>query len=119
AAPNHVTSVQLAKEIPGLDLSLHADMRYNGRFYTDLENLERTSNRGERGPVPDYTIFNAGATYEVSDALRLKLSVRNLTDAVYIGSRMHSNPRFREANLSTGILPGPRRQINLSIQYDF
>jgi len=119
AAPNHVTSVQLAKEIPGLDLSLHADMRYNGRFYTDLENLERTSNRGERGPVPDYTIFNAGATYEASDALRLKLNVRNLTDEVYIGSRMHSNPRFREANLSTGILPGPRRQINLSIQYDF
>ena len=119
AAPNHVTSVRLSKEIPALDLSLHADMRYNGRFYTDLENFEDTTNRGERGPVPDYTLFNAGATYDVSDALRLKLNVRNLTDEVYIGSRVHSNPRQRSANLSTGIIPGARRQINLAVTYDF
>ena len=119
AAPNHVTSVRLSKKIPALNLSLYTDMRYNGRFYTDLENFEDTTNRGERGPVPDYTLFNAGATYDVSDALRLKLNVRNLTDEVYIGSRVHSNPRQRSANLSTGIIPGARRQINLAVTYDF
>jgi Fe(3+) dicitrate transport protein len=119
AAPNHVTSVRLSKEIPALNLSLYTDMRYNGRFYTDLENFEDTTNRGERGPVPDYTLFNAGATYDVSEALRLKLTAKNLTDNVYIGSRVHSNPRQRSANLSTGIIPGARRQINLAVTYDF
>jgi len=42
-----------------------------------------------------------------------------VTDNVYIGSRLHSNPRDTEASKSTGILPGPRRQINLSVQYNF
>jgi Fe(3+) dicitrate transport protein len=42
-----------------------------------------------------------------------------VTDNVYIGSRLHSNPSQPSANLSTGIIPGARRQVNLSIQYDF
>ena len=119
AAPTHTATVGLSKRVSALNLTLHTDLRYKGRFYTDLENLETTSNRGERGPVPSYTVIDAGATYEYSDALRVQLTAKNVTDHVYVGSRLHSNPRQPSANLSTGILPGPRRQINLSIQYDF
>lgn len=119
AAPNHTATVGLSKHISGLDLTLHTDLRYKGRFYTDLENLESTNNRGERGPVPSHTVLDAGVTYEYSDELRVDLTAKNVTDNVYIGSRLHSNPRQPSANLSTGILPGPRRQINLSLQYDF
>ncbi len=119
AAPNHTATVGLSKRVSALDLTLHTDLRYKGAFYTDLENLETTSNRGERGPVPSHTVLDAGATYDYSDALSVQVSAKNVTDHVYVGSRLHSNPRQPSANLSTGILPGPRRQINLSIQYDF
>jgi Fe(3+) dicitrate transport protein len=119
AAPNHTGTVRLSKTIDPLNLTLYGDMRYTGRFYTDLENLESTTNRGERGPVPSNAIFNAGATYDISDDLRVQLTAKNVTDNVYIGSRLHSNPRQPSASLSTGIIPGSRRQVNLSVRYSF
>jgi Fe(3+) dicitrate transport protein len=119
AAPTHTATVGLSKAFPGLGLTLSTDLSYTGRFYTDLENLEMTNNRGERGPVPARTVLDAGATYEVSNALSLQLTAKNVTDNVYIGSRLHSNPSQPSANLSTGIIPGGRRQVNLSIKYDF
>jgi len=119
AAPTHTATVGLTKTFASIGLTLSTDLSYTGRFYTDLENLERTNNRGERGPVPAHTVLDAGATYEYSDALSVQLTAKNVTDNVYIGSRLHSNPSQPSANLSTGIIPGARRQINLSLQYDF
>ena len=124
AAPNHTATVGLSKTFSDLGLTLRSSMRYRGEFYTDLQNLgyDLTSNRGERGPVPSHTVFDVGATYRYSDDLRFNLTAKNVTDNVYIGSRLHSNPRDRRASSnggSTGILPGPRRQINLSVQYNF
>ncbi len=119
AAPNHTATVGLSKTFSDIGLTLSTDLRYTGRFYTDLENLEMTTNRGERGPVPAHTVLDAGATYAYSDALSVQLTAKNVTDNVYIGSRLHSNPRQPSANLSTGIIPGARRQINLSIRYNF
>ncbi|MEF8796902.1 MAG: TonB-dependent receptor [Salinivenus sp.] len=119
SAPRHTATVGLTQPVPALPLTLRADLRYVDAFYTDLENLESTTNRGERGPVPSHTVLDAGAVYTVSDALRLQLTAKNVTDHVFVGSRLHSNPREPTAAGSTGILPGPRRQINLSVNYDF
>jgi len=119
AAPNHTATVGLSKTFSEIGLTLSTDLSYTGRFYTDLENLGMTNNRGERGPVPAHTVLDAGATYAYSDALSVQLTAKNVTDNVYIGSRLHSNPSQPGANLSTGIIPGARRQVNLSIQYDF
>jgi len=121
AAPNHTASVGLSKTFSDLGLTLRSTLRYRGEFYTDLENLEFTTNRGDTGPVPSHTVLDAGATYRYSNDVRFSLTVKNVTDNVYVGSRLHSNPRDRKATSrggSTGIIPGPRRQINLSIQYD-
>ena len=46
-------------------------------------------------------------------------SANNITDESYIGSRLHSNPGQKEAGLSSGIIIGPRRQINLGLEYNF
>ena len=124
AAPNHTATVRLSKTLDGLGLSVYGGMRYRGAFFTDLENLPVNQpgappSHGERGPVSSVTLFNAGATYDVTDALRVQVTVKNLLDEVYVGSRLHSNPRQPDANLSTGIMPGPRRQANLSITYNF
>ena len=40
-----------------------------------------------------------------------------ITDKIYIGSRLHSNPSQTQADISSGIIPGPRRQINFTIKY--
>ncbi|PSQ63047.1 MAG: TonB-dependent receptor [Bacteroidetes bacterium QH_10_64_19] len=119
AAPTHTGAVGLSKTFADLGLTLRTDLRYQGKFYTDLENLESTTNRGERGPVPSHTVLDASVTYAVSDALEIQLTAKNVTDNVYLGSRLHSNPRDRKASQSTGILPGPRRQVNFSFEYDF
>ena len=44
---------------------------------------------------------------------------KNITDEIYIGSRLHSNPGQKDANISSGIIPGPRRQINIGLEYSF
>ena len=51
--------------------------------------------------------------------MRLYLSGKNITDLSYIGSRLHSNPGQPQPDLSSGILIGPRRQINLGLEYSF
>jgi Fe(3+) dicitrate transport protein len=119
AAPTHTATLGLSKAFTDIGLTLSTNLSYTGRFYTDLENLETTTNRGERGPVPAHAVLDAGVTYDYTDALSVQLTAKNVTDNVFIGSRLHSNPRQPGANLSTGIIPGPRRQINLSLQYDF
>ena len=49
--------------------------------------------------------------------MNLFLSGKNILDTVYIGSRLHSNPIKKDPSVSSGILPGPRRQINLGFEY--
>ena len=44
---------------------------------------------------------------------------QNITDEIYVGSRLHSNPGQKQANISSGIIPGARRQINLGLEYNF
>ena len=94
------------------------------KVYTDYENIEFGNpavsyNRGDTGPVPSYFILNGSATYQFNPDWEVQLTGKNLTDEIYIGSRLHSNPRQRSADLSTGIMPGPRRQINLQIRRNF
>lgn len=118
-APTHAATVGLSKTIRPLNLTVRTNLRYRDRVYTDLENIEKTSNRGDMGPVPAHAVLDASASYQITPDVRVQLTGKNVTDNVFIGSRLHSNPRQPEASLSSGILPGPRRQINVSLKYDF
>jgi Fe(3+) dicitrate transport protein len=115
-APHHTLNVGLSKELAsGLDA--HVDMQYVSRAYTDFENIEKTYNRGDTGPVPGYSLLNASASYRVTPELTVSVAGKNLLDLVYIGSRLHSHPGMPEASQSSGIMPGGRRQINLTVRY--
>ena len=57
--------------------------------------------------------------YQINSNYRFYFSGKNITDQIYIGSRLHSNPGQPQAHLSSGILPGPRRQINIGFEYSF
>ena len=117
-APQHTFTVGLAKRI-GDALRLRTDMRFVDEVFTDFENLQKTFNRGDTGPIPSYTIVNASIDYKLTRQWQLFLTAKNIFDHVYIGSRLHSNAGQPEANLSSGILIGPRRQILFGIKQGF
>ena len=117
-APRHTFTVGLAKRI-GDVLRLRADVRFVDEVFTDFENLQQTFNRGDTGPIPSYAIVNASIDYKIIQQWQIFLTAKNIFDHVYIGSRLHSNAGQPEANLSSGILIGPRRQILFGIKQGF
>ena len=98
---------------------MRLDLRYVDKVYTDFENIEEEDNVGVSGSVPSYYFFNLSADYRINEKMRILLTGKNITDEIYIGSRLHSNPGQKQANISSGILPGPRRQINIGLEYLF
>lgn len=117
-APHHSLTAGISKEFK-FSLSFNFDMQYVSTVYTDFENINYTANRGDQGPIPTYTIYNASALYKLNKHWQFSFSGKNLADNIYIGSRLHSNPAQPEANISSGILPGNRRQLNVGIKYAF
>ncbi|RKU20460.1 TonB-dependent receptor [Candidatus Poribacteria bacterium] len=114
-APQHTFTVGLAKHF-GDVLRMRADMRFVDEVFTDFENIQQTKNRGDTGPIPSYAIVNASINYKLTTQWQLFFTAKNIFDKVYIGSRLHSNAGQPEANLSSGILIGPRRQILFGIK---
>ena len=121
--PDHTLTVSLEKTLFN-KMTSRLDLKYVSSAYTDFENFEISDSRighllGISGPIPEYAILNFSSVYSVNEKLKLSLIVKNLTDEIYIGSRLHSNPGQTAANMSSGIIPGPRRQINIGINYTF
>ena len=105
----------MAKQL-GDVIRVRADMRFVDEVFTDFENIQQTKNRGDTGPIPNYAIVNASIDYKLTTQWQLFFTAKNIFDKVYIGSRLHSNAGQPEANLSSGILIGPRRQILFGIK---
>jgi len=116
-APRHNVTLAVTQQIGAA--SLRADYRYVGDVFTDFENLDYTTGRGDTGPVPAYSVIGGSLQLPIGEALMVQLTVKNALDEIYIGSRLHSNPRQTAANQSSGILPGARRQVNVSLRYSF
>ena len=117
-SPNHTVTAGLEfSPIP--NLQLRTDFRFVSEAYTDFENIKYTDKIGVKGPIPEYSIFNISGSYLINENFKAFFSGKNITDEVYIGSRLHSNPGQPEANISSGIIPGPRRQINFGLEYSF
>jgi len=115
-APRHTLILGLESEVSE-KLAFRFDSKYVSKSYTDYENIEISQNKGIQGVIDSYTIFNFSANYKINQKIDLFLSGKNVTDKVYIGSRLHSNPLKKDPSLSSGIIPGPRRQINIGIEY--
>ena len=117
-APRHTFIVGLEHQLFN-GFNFRYDYKYVDDVFTDFENIDNIGNKGIKGPVESYGISNLSIDYNISNKIRMFISAKNLLDKEYIGSRLHSNPGQPEAHLSSGILPGPRRQINLGIDYNF
>jgi len=117
-SPDHTLTAGLEFK-PTSNLQIRTDFRYVSEAYTDFENIEVADEIGVSGPIPEYSILNASGSYQVNKGLKIFFSGKNITDEIYIGSRLHSNPGQKEANISSGIIPGPRRQVNIGLEYSF
>ncbi len=117
-APQHSVLAGISEKLPG-GVTLRFESRYLSRVYTDFENIEKTSNRGDTGPIPAYLLFDAAAEWRAGDNLRIFVNAKNLLDESYIGSRLHSNPGQTAAHESSGIMPGAGRQINAGAAVTF
>jgi Outer membrane receptor proteins, mostly Fe transport len=95
------------------------DLRYVSEVYPYFENIKEADKLGIHCKIPSYSFINFSTDYNLSSNYRIFLTGKNVTDEIYIGSRLHSNPGQPQANISSGILPGPRRQINLGVEYKF
>ena len=118
-APRHTFVIGMESKVLVETLNFKLDYKYVDDVFTDFENIKEIGNKGIKGPIESYGIINMSADYSINKKIRIVLSAKNLLDEVYIGSRLHSNPGLQKAHLSSGILPGPRRQINLGIDYNF
>ena len=98
-------------------MNLRLDLKYVDRVFTDFHNILEIGQVGIKGPVDSYYLLNGNVSYQFSKNILVNLTGKNLLDEIYIGSRLHSNPNQTQADISSGILPGPRRQINFSLKY--
>ena len=116
-APTHTLTAGLSNQ--SNNFSYRVDFRYVSEVYTDFENIVNEDKLGIQGQIPSYNFINLSADYKINSKYRIFLTGKNIQDKIYIGSRLHSNPGQPQANISSGILPGPRRQINLGLEYNF
>tara|TARA_Y100001970_G_scaffold95837_1_gene120685 strand:+ start:563 stop:3163 length:2601 start_codon:yes stop_codon:yes gene_type:complete len=130
-SPEHTFNIGLEKTI-FTNLTVRYDFKYVGKVYTELHNIGlldvypdsygQTVGFGKigiDGAIPSYNTSNISIGLKLSNKIDLNIIAKNIFDNIYIGSRLHSNPGQREANISSGIIPGPRRQINLNLKYQF
>lgn len=96
--PEHSFNAWLTRELPGR-ITVGGGAQYVDGVFRNNTNTAR---------VPSYWLFNAMTSYEVNDALTLRLNVQNLADAEYV-DRVGGGH----------YIPGPRRSVVLSADFDF
>tara|TARA_Y100001935_G_scaffold255598_1_gene269807 strand:+ start:551 stop:3055 length:2505 start_codon:yes stop_codon:yes gene_type:complete len=95
------------------------DYKYIDKYFTDFHNIIYTDISGNYGQVNEISTINFSILYNISDKISLSIVGKNIEDKIYIGSRLHSSPFQPSANISSGIIPGSRRQVNFSIKMKF
>jgi Fe(3+) dicitrate transport protein len=117
-SPNHTLNIGSEFRITPSYL-FRIDYKYVSECYTDFQNIEVQDELGITGPIDSYDLVNISGSIKLNEKIKIFLSGKNINDKVYIGSRLHSNPGQKDANISSGILPGARRQINFGLNYSF
>ena len=106
-APRHTASLSVAFA-HRTGITFGGALEHTGRQFADDENTVEPSEDGQVGILPAYTVTNAFVTYSVpASRIQLRLSVRNLTDEVYITQR------------NEGIYTGMRRLARGEIRWSF
>tara|TARA_Y100001970_G_C14251251_1_gene872071 strand:+ start:756 stop:3266 length:2511 start_codon:yes stop_codon:yes gene_type:complete len=116
--PENVFIVGVEKEF-FKKITVRVDYKFIDEYFTDFHNIKETDISGNYGLVNANSIINFSILYNISDKISLSIVGKNIEDKIYIGSRLHSSPFQPSANISSGIIPGARKQINISLKMNF
>lgn len=97
--PSHLASLWLDYTIPGNgtfgDLTLGAGARYVGSTYGDAENTVK---------VPSHIVFDAMASYKVTDNVTLQVNATNIFDEDYVSTTYYGTDYYGDGRAIFGIL---------------
>jgi Fe(3+) dicitrate transport protein len=104
-APEHLLAAGLGYRLPlGVDVFVEA-VHVGEQFGDDLNTVAPTAN-GQRGLIPDHTVWNATLSYELPRfRTTLFTAVKNLTDELYIVDR------------TRGVVPGSPRLVQFGLSF--
>ena len=88
-------------------LQAEVEMVHTGEMFADELNTVVETANGQKGLIPDVTVFNVSASWRVTPQVRLTAQLRNIEDRLYIADR------------SLGILPGEPRMTLVGLEYAF
>jgi Fe(3+) dicitrate transport protein len=102
-APKHMLSLALGFENAEGDIDARLGMKYVSEQYVDASNTVDTSESGEEGLIPSYTVMNVTVNYRPIEDLTLYVSGQNIADKLYLASRVDGMVAGRERQLSAGV----------------
>lgn len=107
-APEHTLTTTLGYAHTQYGLDVHLELVHIGAMYSDDLNTIPSSENGQRGRLPAYTLVNAAATYTLPKVpLTAFFTVKNLFNRLYITDR------------TRGITPGMPLWLQAGLRYTF
>ena len=99
-------------------LNIGVNYNYVAKQYTDYLNFEHETAEGAIGSLPAFSTLDANLNYSFGQSsqkylkgLTVFVAGKNLTNEIYMASRLH--------RVSSGIMPGGFRQMNVGLKYEF
>jgi Fe(3+) dicitrate transport protein len=106
-APRTTGMIAIGFHRPG-GVDLRLERFGTGAQFTDPTNSRVTVADGQQGPIDGYAIWGLSASQPISrTGTRVFLSVRNLTDELYVADR------------TRGLLPGAPRSVHVGLRQEF
>lgn len=114
--PKTILNIALNYGYKGFNIG--GSINYVDKQYVDYINLNNQTAEGAMGAISAYKNIDANLSYSFSSfsnkwikGLTICLTGKNLTNQVYLASRLH--------RLSSGMMPGGFRQLNAGIKWNF
>ena len=102
-APKHMLSLAIGYENSQGNIDGRIGMNYVSEQFVDAANTVDSSDSGEEGLIPSYTVINVTLNYRPTEELTLYISGQNIADKLYLASRVDGMVAGRERQLSAGV----------------
>ena len=102
-APKHMLSLALGFESAQGDIDGRIGINYVDKQFVDAANTIAPSENGEEGIIPSHTVLNLTLNYRPTTELTLYINGQNLTNKLYLTSRVDGKVAGRERQFSAGV----------------
>ncbi|MBU2891799.1 TonB-dependent receptor [Colwellia sp. D2M02] len=102
-APKHMASLTLGFESAQSTVDARIGLNYVSEQFVDGANTTISSESGEEGIIPSHTIFSLTVNYRPTEQLTLYINGQNITDELYLVSRVDGMVAGREQQFSAGV----------------